>query len=295
MIANLIRLSRPKQWAKNLLVFAGILFAGQLSSFLAIQHVLLAFAGMCLCSSGTYVLNDYADMERDRAHPRKKHRPLAAGLVPPKLGFAYGCFLLVTGCLLGFAANVWVLGLMIGYLALQLAYNLWLKSIAVADVFAIATGFVLRAVVGAQSVPVAVSGWLLFCTAALSLMLGFAKRREEFLSMGAEAEATRSSLLGYNRTALDILVAIFAGIAVMCYGIYCLGSPTGQKFPMLLLTAPFVTYGITRYLVLVFTENEGGEPADILMRDPHVIFSVLGFLVAAVVAVSGGHEIPILE
>ena len=281
----MVRLLRPKQWTKNLLVFAALLFSTQLTHLDSVTKAALAFVAMCLASSATYIFNDVADKDKDQLHPRKRLRPIAAGEVSVTLAIFLGAVLLVVSAALAIAVDAGVLAMIAFYLALQTVYNLWLKQMAIADVFVIATGFVLRAVLGAQAIQVPVSGWLLFCTGALSLMLGFAKRREELLSQGEDGSLTRSSLLAYNRPSLDVMVGMFGGVSIMSYWIYCLESPTGKIHP-LLITAPFVTYGVTRYLLMVFVQNVGGEPADILLKDAHIILSVLGFLVAAVIALS---------
>lgn len=249
---------------------------------------------MSLASSATYIFNDIADRDKDRLHPRKRLRPIAAGEVSVTLGFFLAVVLLVVSAAVAIAVNAWVLAMIGFYLVLQVAYNGWLKRMAIADVFVIASGFVLRAALGAQAISVTISGWLLFCTGALSLMLGFAKRREEFISQAEEGAVTRSSLADYNRMSLDVMTAMFAGVAVMSYWIYCLDSPTGKHYPSLIATAPFVTYGVARYLLEVFVNNEGGEPADILLRDRHIIVSVLGFVMAALISLSG-RPIPIIQ
>lgn len=289
-----VRLLRPKQWTKNLLVFAAFIFAGKYTDPVATREVLLAFLAMCMVSSATYIANDLADRQRDAEHPVKRNRPLASGAISPAVAVVLAVVLLLTGTFVAWVVEPWTVSIIGGYIVVQVLYNAWLKSVAVADVFAIATGFVLRAILGAQAIHVPISGWLLFCTAALALMLGFAKRRQEFISMGDDRTRSRESLAGYTRGVLDVFVATFAGVAVMAYGIYSLQSPTATAYPGLLITVPFVLYGVSRYLYIVFTKNEGAEPAEILLKDGHVIFSVVGFVVASVVAIAG-LEIPIVN
>ena len=292
--APVVRLVRPKQWTKNLLVFAAILFSAKLTDPTAMLHAVGAFLAMSFASSATYIFNDVADREKDRLHPRKRSRPIASGEVSVTLGIFLGVVLLVLAACIAISVNAWVLAMIGFYLLIQVAYNGWLKQMAIADVFVIASGFVLRAALGAQAISVTISGWLLFCTGALSLMLGFAKRREEFISQAEDGALTRSSLANYNRPSLDVMVAMFGGVAVMSYWIYCLDSPTAKHYPSLITTAPFVTYGVSRYLLEVFVNNEGGEPADILLRDRHIIVSVLGFVAAALISLSG-KPIPIIQ
>jgi len=291
---DILRLLRPKQWAKNLLVFAAYLFAAKFGDADSTRLVLIAFAAMCLVSSATYIFNDIFDVERDRVHPSKRLRPVASGKVRIPVAVALGAVILLGG--LGLAAYLGLAELiLIGiYLAMQILYNAGLKRVAVADVFTISLGFVLRAALGAVAINVAMSGWLFFCTGALALMLGFAKRRNEFVAQGEQRSESRESLVAYTKPALDAFVLMFATGASMCYGLYCLESQTAQKYPGLILTMPFVVYGISRYVLIVLTQNEGAEPADLLFRDRHLVFSIVGFLVFAILAM-GGMQIPVLE
>jgi len=292
--AGLFLLLRPKQWSKNLLVFAPILFT---AGYHSPQKVILAFSAffvMCMAGSGTYIFNDLIDIDRDRNHPTKRFRPLASGVVPKSLAVTVGAALLIgaiaESCILG-KYSALILGF---YLGLQVLYNWRLKQLPIADVFCIAFGFVLRAMIGASAIYAGISGWLLFCTGALALMLGFAKRRNEFIIQGENRSSSRVSLSGYTKLTLDGFVLISACAASLCYGIYSLDSQTARKYPALILTAPFVFYGILRYVLLVFSQDEGGEPADLLFGDTQIITCVILFVACAALAVSGLH-IPLLE
>ena len=291
-----ILLLRPKQWAKNLLVFAAFLFTGSesFSNPHRIAFVLFGFMAMCFASSATYIFNDLADLERDRQHHKKRNRPLASGAVPKNLGIAMGVGLLAISLGIAWSMNKTSFSIVLIYLVLQVLYNWKLKRTPIADVYCIAVGFVLRAALGAAAITVSISAWLLFCTGALALMLGFAKRRNEFILQGDDRAASRESLVHYTKLSLDALVIMFATAAALCYGLYCIESTTAKKFPALILTSLFVFYGITRYVLLVFTADEGGEPADVLFRDKHIIASVVLFIAAAAFAVSG-YSIPLLE
>jgi len=292
--SSFIRLLRVKQWAKNLLVFAAPLFSGFGGHSHFIAPAICAFFAMSLVSSSTYIINDVLDVERDRVHPTKRLRPLASGAIAKPIGIAIATICLAIG--IGLAA--WLsrgsLAIVICYLLLQVLYNWKLKKMPIADVYAIAVGFILRAVLGAAAIGVSISGWLLFCTGALALMLGFAKRRNEFIVQGEDRTVSRESLAHYNRSSLDALVCMFASGAAMCYAIYSLQSHTAHKYPAMILTSVFVFYGIARYVLIVFASDEGGEPADVLFKDKHIIFSVIGFVVAAAVATSG-IRVPLLE
>lgn len=294
MLKNLIVLLRPKQWAKNLLVFAAWMFAGRFSDQSAIYAVCLAFVAMTLASSSTYVFNDILDVERDRNHPKKKNRPVASGAIPVPAAIAIGSVLLFGSLYLAWSLNSTSLALVVTYLVLQVAYNLALKSVPVLDVFSISFGFVIRAVLGAAALVVPTSGWFIFCTSALALMLGFAKRRNEFILQADNKESSRASLTHYSRQALDALVFMFATCSAICYVIYTLESSTAKSHPALVITAPFVLYGVARYLLRVFNEDEGGEPADLLFGDWHIVGSVVLFVVAAGLAISGTVKLPFL-
>jgi len=289
-----LKLLRPKQWTKNLLVFAALLFTHGYSDPLAIKRSLMAFVVMCLISSAAYIVNDLRDAERDRAHPAKRFRPIAAGQVKPPAAVGIAIALAVIALLIMLLLGKKVLVLAGIYLLLQLLYNLTGKQVAVLDVFLIASGFVLRAVLGAAAINVNISAWLLLCTGSLALLLGFGKRRHEFILQGEKRSESRSSLLGYNKQRLDALVVMTATASALCYAIYALESPTAVKYPALVLTNLFVFYGICRYVLLIFVFDEGGEPEQILLRDPHIILSLLLFVVAAMFALSG-IRLPLLE
>ena len=287
-------LLRPKQWTKNFIIFAALIFSAKFSDAGAVGLALVAFAAMCLVSSATYIVNDALDAEKDRLHPKKKFRPIASGEVSVPAALLLALVFALVGLILGFVLARRAGFLILAYLVIQVLYNVALKKMSVADVYAIASGFILRAVLGAAAINVKISAWLLFCTAALALMLGFSKRRNEFIQQGEGKAQTRESLAGYSRGALDALVIVFATCAALCYGVYSIESKTASLHPGIFLTTGFVWYGISRYVLLVFNMNEGSEPADILLKDKHMIFSVVGFIIASMVAISL-TRIPLIE
>lgn len=289
----LIRLVRPKQWTKNLLVFAALVFTGTYTDARYVALALLAFAAMSAVSSATYIVNDIRDAERDRCHPRKRWRPIACGAVSPAVGGAVALVLVLAGTAMTAVLGSLALLVVATYVIVQILYNFGLKHVPVADVYAIAVGFVLRAVLGAVAIDVSISGWLLFCTGALALMLGFGKRRSEYISQGEARATTRDSLVHYSGPTLDALVVMFATAAALCYGIYTLESATAATYPGIILTAPFAFYGITRYVVLVLTLDEGGEPEDLLFRDRHLLVT-LGLFVASAALAIGGVRLPVV-
>ncbi len=286
-ITDLLKLIRVKQYTKNVFVFAAYIFYVKgWATPGAIQSVLLAFAAMCCASSATYIVNDIYDLEKDRSHPVKKNRPIASGRVPVAVAFGLAIVLLFASLFLGWQANVSVIYGIGVYLLIQILYNLWLRNKSVADVACIALGFVIRVIIGALAISAQVSGWILLCTATLALMLGFGKRRHEFLLMGDQGHSSRKSLAEYSRQSLDMLVGFSATCAALTYSVYSIESPTARSYPGLILTTPFVIYGIARYIVIVFGSGESGEPESLVLRDPHLILTFIGFGVAAAIGLT---------
>ncbi len=282
-----LRLLRPKQWTKNLLVLAAPLFTQQLLHLPVLAVSLSAFASLCLASSAVYCINDLLDSEKDKHHPKKKHRPIASGEVSPNAAIALALLCTAVSLSLGFIINPLFGWGVILYLAVQAGYNFGLKKVPVLDVFVLGSGFVMRAALGAVAITVTISGWLLFCTGALALCLGFAKRRSELMSEEHDPIQSRPTLKNYTQPILDAMVVFSASMAGLSYGVYAIQSQNAQEHKGLILTAPFVIYGIARYLFLTFTENEGGEPENLLFSDPHILVTILLFCVAALTAISG--------
>lgn len=286
MFKDVLRLIRPKQWVKNVFVFAAFIFTRGWADWSHVRETILAFVAMCLVSSATYVANDVFDVEKDRQHPMKKNRPIASGRIPVPMAIALSCGLIVASLIAGYLANPNTLYCLGTYILVQVLYNLGLRNKSVVDVGCIAAGFVIRVIIGAVAISSGVSGWILLCTATLSLMLGFGKRRHEFILQGANKESSRKSLAEYSRTALDMLVAMSATCAAMTYSVYSIESPTARIYPALILTTPWVIYGICRYLVLVFGEGETGEPENLVLADKHLIAVFVGYLVCAILALN---------
>lgn len=288
MFLALARLMRPHQWAKNLLVFTAWVFTIGQGSRELIFPALSAFAAMCLLSSGTYVFNDLFDLKRDRAHPKKKNRPLASGKVPVSVAVVVGSLLLVGGAFWCFLLGISVFAIGAVYLIIQVLYNLALKHVPIADVFSVASGFVLRPVIGAVAIGVPISGWLLCCTGTLALMLGFAKRRHELCDEGTDQVRTRESLGRYSVESLNGLFLLSAGSALITYLIYVLESPTAMGHPNLVYTAIFVIYAILHYVHLVLGKGEGGEPDKLVFQDVQLVLCLIGFTATSVWAMLHG-------
>lgn len=278
----LLRLMRPKQWTKNLLVFAALLFTAGWRDAAAVQSAIWAFLALCLLSSAIYVMNDALDVESDRIHPTKRTRPLASGQVSLPAAAVLGSVCAALAMLIGWTQAPIGASLVV-FLCIQIAYSLMLKKIAVLDVMTIAALFVQRAVIGAIAISAPISPWILMCTATLALMLGFGKRRQEFRTLGADA---RDSLRSYTPTILDAFVWLAAGLSLVSYMLYVVESETAKAHSGLLFTAPFVLFGVLRYLLVLSTSERGEEPETLLLQDPGILASVVGFVIIAVLAMT---------
>jgi 4-hydroxybenzoate polyprenyltransferase len=283
------RLLRPQQWTKNLLVLAPLVFADQLHSKSQCFKALILFVAFCVISSSIYVFNDLMDRKSDRAHPRKQNRPIASGRVQPGLAAVISALLAALGLTLVWNTPMAALACILGYLALQTSYTLFLKRMVILDVLAIAAGFVLRAAAGAFAIQVVISPWLLICTTLLALFLALSKRRSELLASERAIEH-RAVLEEYNLAFLDQLIAIVTSCTVLAYILYTFSDQTMQKFPshLMPLTLPFVLYGIFRYLFLIYRKCEGGEPELLLIKDIPLLIDIIlwAAAVAAIASIS---------
>lgn len=276
-LTALVRGLRPKQWIKNLLVFAGFIFtmnerwrpfSPTMWAFL--ERSGIAFALFSLASSAVYLLNDIRDVEKDRLHPTKKHRPIASGALSPKVALATA-LLLIPGCLaLAFRLSPAFAGVLAGYLVMQFGYILALKDVVLLDVFILAIGFVMRAVSGALVIGVTISPWLYTVTLLGALFLGLCKRRSEVVLLDQNAGSHRKILAHYTPSLLDSLISIVASSTVMAYSLYTFTSPK-QGNNLMMLTIPFVIFGLFRYLFLAHTRNAGGSPEEVFLRDRPLI------------------------
>ena len=289
MILALIEALRPKQWTKNLLLFAGVVFSLQLNDPQLVRRAAAGFLAFSLLAGSVYLLNDLRDLEADRQHPRKKLRAIASGRLPPSIAWVALLPILATAFLLswwlgpGFSA---VLGI---YLLMNLAYSFWLKRQVLIDVFVVATGFVLRAIAGVELLrPVApetaISPWLLVCTFFGALFLALAKRRREIENAGAHAGSQRSVLQHYSAPLLDGLLLVTAAASLMSYALYTIWPATVAKFgtEALLYTVPIVAYGIFRYLYLTAASEKSEDPSQVLLTDRPMAVCVLLYLAVVV-------------
>jgi 4-hydroxybenzoate polyprenyltransferase len=277
---------RPQEWAKNLLVFTGVIFSRSLTDVGNLWISLLGFVIFCAASSGIYLFNDICDLEADRKHPTKCNRPLASGLLNLSLA-RFAMVVFFAAATIGSLALNHSFALVIAvYLVTCVAYSLKLKEIVILDVILISSGFVLRAVSGALLIGVDVSEWLVLCTSMVALLVGFGKRRHELVLLEGAAEGHRRSLSDYSVEFLDSIMAICAGSALITYALYTRAEETVARVGShgMLITIPFVVYGIFRYLFLIHKRRSGGDPVQILFRDrPTLLNLVLWILTVGLV------------
>jgi 4-hydroxybenzoate polyprenyltransferase len=264
----LLKTMRPRQWAKNGLVFVPLFFDGKLTDPTSLARTTGAFIMFCLLSSAVYIMNDLRDIENDRQHPIKRSRPLAAGKLNPTFAAIIAIFFVIISLVGGYFLEPALAAILLGYLLLQIAYNAYLKNVVLLDVMVVAAGFILR--VGAGVVVINVerfSPWLYVCTWLLALFLALGKRRHELMLLGHEAGNHRSILDDYNLELIDWLIAIVTTSAVVAYSLYTFLSEGLPPNNLMMLTIPFVLYAVFRYLYLIHVRHEGGAPEEIFFRD----------------------------
>jgi 4-hydroxybenzoate polyprenyltransferase len=260
-----IKLGRPKEWIKNVFVFAGLLFSGKFNQGHDVFEAFVTFVAFCLISSAGYYVNDLLDVELDRKHPKKRFRPLAAGEISERTAMTVAPLLAIVAIGIAFTVN-WQVGLMVvGYGIAQIAYSLGLKQVVIIDVMTLAGLFILRVAAGASAVEAHASEWLLLCTGMLAAFLGFTKRRQEAVSELHEGTSTRPVLEHYSLPFLDQMVSMVTTGTVISYAIYTVNSPLiGSR---MMLTIPPVVYGIFRYLYLIYDRSDDRSMAQIVAGD----------------------------
>ena len=278
---------RPRQWTKNAFVLAALLLTGGLRDVPKTQAALLTALLFCVVSSGVYVVNDLMDVEGDRRHPVKRFRPLAAGEISPGLGWLLAAGLTVLGIGGGYLwvrpqASPYLVGnILLTYFLMQLAYTFVLKHMVIIDVMTIAGGFVLRVLAGGAAIDVKISAYLYLSTIFLATFQGFAKRRQELLSMSGDAPGHRPSLEEYSVSLLDTFLTITATATTVSYALYAVNTPhrpQNVSANLLLLTVPFVIYAVFRYLYLIHVKGLGGAPEEMLLKDRLLLLDVLGWV-----------------
>ena len=279
-LTALVRLLRPLDWSKSSFVFAGLLFGHQWTEPGKVQAVLAAFVAFCAAASSVYVFNDLLDRERDAQHPTKRLRPIASGAVGVPLALSMASTLATAGLTLAWWVSQTAFWLVAVYTLVNVAYTIRLKHVVLLDVFVIASGFVIRILVGTVGVDIPPSPWILVCGLTLALFLGFCKRRAELRETGEDRTRHRRVLDAYSERDLESMIGICAACAIITYCLYTIDEKTvathGTEW--LIATVPFVIYGILRYIHQLHTGTSGGRAATDLAKDPHLVLTVIGWI-----------------
>ncbi|MEJ5203104.1 MAG: decaprenyl-phosphate phosphoribosyltransferase [Anaerolineales bacterium] len=284
MFLGLLKSMRPRQWTKNAFVLAAVIFDRQLTHPDALLRSLAGFFLFCLLSSSVYIINDIADREADRQHPRKRNRPIASGKLPLSVALAAAALLAIASLGIAYYLTPSFFFISLAYFLIFLAYSKWLKHIPLIDVLMIAAGFVLRVAGGVSLISVErFSPWLYVVTTLLALYIGFGKRRAELTLLADNAENHRPVLDGYTIPFLDQLIVIVSGTTIVAYSLYTFSAPNLPQNHSMMLTIPFVLYGIFRYLYLVQVEEEGGAPEDLVLTDRPLQITILLYGIAVLI------------
>lgn len=277
--SGLIRLLRPKQWTKNLLLFAALLFSFEEIRTETILATLLGFILFSLVAGCVYILNDFVDRDRDRQHPVKKYRPMASGQVNPSHALLFGIILLILSVGTAFIMNPLFGVLCIVYFLLNVSYSFVLKHLVILDMMTIAAGFVLRAIAGGVLIHVPFTPWFLICTMLLSLFLAIGKRRNELTLLEGNTGSHRKVLDNYSITLLDQFNTIVTTATIISYSLFTF---TSDRTIHLMWTIPLVIYGMFRYLYLIHMKNQGGSPDRVLFEDKPILITVILYVISVV-------------
>lgn len=278
MLLALIKTMRPKQWTKNVFVLAALVFDRQLSKPDSVLHSLAGVALFCLLSSCVYIINDLMDIEGDRIHPKKRNRPIASGRLPVPIAIAAAAILLVGTLALSYLLSVGFFIISLVYFLVNLAYSKWLKHIPLVDVLVLASFYVIRVAAGVSLIHVErFSPWLYVVTTLFALYLGFGKRRAELVLLAGNAGSHRRVLEGYTIPFIDQLIIIVSSTTIIAYSLYTFSAPNLPDNHAMMLTVPFVIYGIFRYLYLIQVKESGGAPEDLLLSDRPLQIAIMLF------------------
>ena len=280
---HLLRAMRPRQWVKNIFVFAAIAFSAERLWYtkpMQLVTVFIAFVCFCMAASSIYLINDLADIEKDRAHPKKRNRPLASGKLSPLVAKITTVILIAISFPIAFFIDQdgGYLATLISYVLIQgVLYTYWLKNIVIIDIITIAAGFVMRAIAGAAVINVPITPWLLVCMGLLAVFLGVGKRRHELILLNVGAGDHRRILNEYSIPMLDQMMSIVTASILMAYSMTAFSAPSvpREPYPMLMLTIPFVIYAIFRYLYLIYQRDGGGSPEELVLKDLPLMVSIM--------------------
>lgn len=284
MVREFIKLARPSQWTKNGLLFAALVFAGEIRNFAKLETVVVAFALFCLLSSAIYTFNDIVDRGVDRRHPVKRRRPLASGAITVGGAAGFAAVLAIVGLVGAWMIRMELLVVAVIFLILNILYTVALKHVVIIDVLTVALSFVVRAYAGAAAIDVPASKWMLITTLLLALFLSFGKRRHELVVLDTDASDHRASLTTYTPYLLDQMIAVTTPSVLVVYMFYTFSSEVSEKLgtDQLYLTIPFVVYGIFRYLYLIHSKEEGGSPTSLLLADKPILVTVVLWLLTSI-------------
>ncbi|NJN93521.1 MAG: decaprenyl-phosphate phosphoribosyltransferase [Anaerolineales bacterium] len=283
MLIGILKSLRPKQWTKNGFVFAALIFDIKLFQTEPLVKTLYGFVVLCFLSGTVYLINDLVDVEKDRQHPAKRNRPIASRRVPIRVAIISAIILSVVCLSLSFWLDPTFGVIALGYWLLQIAYSLLLKNIVIVDVLTVAGGFVLRVAAGVVLVEAErFSPWLYVFTVLLALFLVLGKRRQELALLKDHATNTRAILDEYNLPFLDEMMAIVTAGTVMTYSFYTFSAPNLPDNHLMMLTIPFVLYGIFRYLYVIHVQGNGGAPDEVLLVDRPLQISIILFTLTAI-------------
>lgn len=278
-----IRIVRPRQWVKNFFVFIPLFFGGQMSNTALLLDALTTFIAFSLAASSIYCLNDIVDVEADRQHPVKCHRPIASGQVSVSAAYALMAIMLIlsmTVCPMLKGRSMAVGTVVLGYWIMNIAYCVWLKNFAIIDVCLIAFGFVLRILAGGLATGIEPSNWLVLMTFLLTLFLSFAKRRDDVLRMEATGKPPRKNTIRYNLTFINQAITISASITLVCYIMYTVSPEVTARFNShyIYLTTIFVLVGLLRYIQIAVVDKQSGDPTKVILRDRFTQLVVLAWM-----------------
>jgi 4-hydroxybenzoate polyprenyltransferase len=282
----LFKLTRPTQWTKNGFVFMPLVFSGRLFIWEDVAPTLWMLVAFCLGSSAVYIINDYMDMDQDRVHPLKKNRPLASGAIQPGYALILAVALIILMFLAGMMAKAPSMGMLaLGmYIVLHTLYSWKLKDFVIIDVLVISAGFLLRVLAGTSVLMVGMSSWLVLCTFSISIFLALGKRRHEVVMLSCDAACHRPVLENYSVTLLDQLLQVVTTATFIFYCLYSVKGHLsgGQQSESMMYTIPFVTYGIFRYMFLIYHREDGGSPSALLLTDPPLLICVILWLISCI-------------
>jgi 4-hydroxybenzoate polyprenyltransferase len=298
----LIRSLRPRQWIKNLALFAGLVFSGALDERAPLILAIYGFSIFCAASSATYLLNDVFDIDRDKKHPLKRNRPIAAGIIPAPFAIALASLIIILILPLSYILSTSFFLAVVGYLMLQVLYSAYLKSLMLIDIMAIATGFVLRVYAGVWIIGAHLNVWFLLTVIPFALFLAIGKRRSELTLLKSHASQHRETLSHYPETLLDILTAMFANSTWLAYAIFTSLQPQLVARPrlvgllesldlpfirakFLMITIPVVLYGVMRYLYIIYEKKEGESPEKVLIKDKPLLATVILWLILVIMTI----------